>query len=97
MFKTLQYKCEYLLFLLLYSLVRALPLRLALRRGSALGTLIYFAQPSRRSKARQNLRRAFPEKSEEECRVLLRENFRQLGIGAIEMLRLDLYRDPQIL
>jgi KDO2-lipid IV(A) lauroyltransferase len=95
--KTLQYKCEYVLFLCLYSLVRALPLRLALRLGSALGTLIYFAQPRRRSKARENLRRAFPEKSEEECRRLLRENFRQLGIGAVEMLRLDLYRDPQIL
>jgi KDO2-lipid IV(A) lauroyltransferase len=95
MFKTLQYKSEYLLFLILYSLVRVLPLRVALRLGSALGTLIYFAQPRRRSKARQNLRRAFPEKSEEECRTLLRENFRQLGIGAIEMLRLDLYREPQ--
>jgi KDO2-lipid IV(A) lauroyltransferase len=97
MFKTLQYKSEYLLFLFLYSLVRALPLRVALRLGSALGTLIYFAQPRRRSKARQNLRRAFPEKTEEECRILLRENFRQLGIGAIEMLRLDLYGDPQTL
>jgi KDO2-lipid IV(A) lauroyltransferase len=78
-------------------LVRALPLRLALRLGSALGTLIYFAQPRRRSKARENLRRAFPEKSEKECRRLLRENFRQLGIGAVEMLRLDLYRDAQTL
>lgn len=97
MHKTLQYKSEYLLFLGLYALVRALPLRLALRLGSALGTLIYFAQPQRRSKARENLRRAFPEKREGECRLLLRENFRQLGIGAVEMLRLDLYRDPQTL
>ena len=97
MFKTLRYQSEYLLFLLLYSLVRALPLRVALRLGSALGTLIYFAQPRRRSKARQNLRRAFPERSEEECRLLLRENFRQMGISAIEMLRLDLYKDPQTL
>jgi KDO2-lipid IV(A) lauroyltransferase len=97
MFKTLQYRSEYLLFLLLSTLVRALPLRLALHLGSALGTLIYFAQPQRRSKARENLRRAFPEKSEGECRRLLRENFRQLGIGGVEMLRLDLYREPQTL
>ena len=95
--KTIQYRSEYVLFLLLYTLVRALPLRLALRLGSALGTLIYFAQPRRRSKARENLRRAFPEKTEAECRLLLRENFRQLGIGAVEMLRLDLYRDTQTL
>lgn len=93
--KALQYKSEYVLFLLLSAFVRVLPLALALRLGSALGTLIYFAQPRRRSKARSNLRRAFPEKGEEECRRLLRENFRQLGITAIEMLRLDLYRDPQ--
>ena len=71
--KTIQYRSEYVLFLLLYTLVRALPLRMALRLGSALGTLIYFAQPQRRSKARENLRRAFPEKREEECRTLLRE------------------------
>ena len=95
--KTIQYRSEYALFLLLYTLVRALPLRVALRLGSALGTLIYFAQPRRRSKARKNLRQAFPEKNEEACRVLLRENFRQMGISAIEMLRLDLYRQPQTL
>ena len=93
--KTLQYKIEYIFFLLLSACVRTLPLSLALRLGRGLGTLIYFAQPRRRGKARTNLRRAFPEKDEEECRRLLRENFRQLGITAIEMLRLDLYRDPQ--
>lgn len=93
--KTIRYKCEYFLFLLLSAFVRALPLSLALRLGSALGTLIYFAQPQRRSKARRNLRRAFPEKREEEYRKLLRENFRQLGLAAVEMLRLDLYRHPQ--
>lgn len=97
MFKIIKYRSEYVLFLLLYSLMRLLPLQLALRLGSALGTLIYFVQPQRRSKARENLRRAFPEKNEEECRLLLRENFRQLGISAVEMLRLDLYRDPQTL
>ena len=97
MLKNLRYRSEYALFLLLYTLVRVLPLLVALRLGSALGTLIYYAQPQRRSKARENLRRAFPEKSETECRRLLRENFRQLGIGAAEMLRLDLYRDPQTL
>lgn len=95
--KMLKYRSEYVFFLLLYILVRLLPLRVALRLGSALGTLIYFAQPRRRSKARENLRRAFPEKREEECRLLLRENFRQMGISAIEMLRLDLYRRPRTL
>ena len=96
MLKIIQYRCEYALFLLLYSLMRILPLQLALRLGSALGTLLYYAQPQRRSKARENLRRAFPEKEEEECRLLLRENFRQLGLSAVEMLRLDLYRHPQM-
>lgn len=95
MLKDLQFRSEYLLFLLLSTLVRVLPLSWALALGRALGTLIYFVQPRRRSKARKNLRLAFPEKDEEECRQLLRENFRQLGITAVEMLRLDLYREPQ--
>jgi KDO2-lipid IV(A) lauroyltransferase len=92
MIKDFQYRCEYAFFLLLFLVMRTLP-----RLGSALGTLIYFAQPRRRSKARENLRRAFPDKKEEECRLLLRENFRQLGVTAVEMLRLDLYRTPQMI
>lgn len=95
--KTLQYKSEYFLLLTLSAFVRALPLAVAFALGRALGSVIYFAQPRRRSKARENLRLAFPEKSEEECRKLLRENFRQLGLTAVEMLRLDLYSDPQTL
>ena len=93
--KTLRYQGEYLLFLLLSTFIRVLPLPLALLLGRSLGTLIYFVQPRRRRKALVNLRLAFPEKSEEECRGLLRENFRQLGLTGIEMLRLDLYRHPQ--
>lgn len=95
MLKTLRYQSEYLLFLLLSTFIRVLPLTLALLLGRTLGTLIYFAQPRRRRKALLNLRLAFPEKSAEECRELLRENFRQLGLTGIEMLRLDLYRHPQ--
>lgn len=93
--KTLRYQSEYLLFLFLSTFIRVLPLPLALLLGRSLGTLIYFVQPRRRRKALVNLRLAFPEKSEEECRGLLRENFRQLGLTGIEMLRLDLYRHPQ--
>lgn len=96
MLKTIKYQSEYVLFLLLYTLLRLLPLQRALQLGSALGTLLYYAQPQRRSKARENLRRAFPEKTEEECRVLLRENFRQLGLSAVEMLRLDFYQQPHL-
>jgi KDO2-lipid IV(A) lauroyltransferase len=95
MHKTLRYQSEYLLFLLLSTFIRILPLPLALLLGRSLGTLIYFAQPRRRRKALVNLCLAFPEKSEEECQGLLRENFRQLGLTGIEMLRLDLYRHPQ--
>lgn len=97
MIKVLQYRIEYLFFLLLYGIVRAMPLRLALRLGSQLGTFIYHLQPKRRKKAWENLRHAFPEKSEDVCHLLLRENFRQLGIGAVEMLRLDLYCDNRTL
>lgn len=91
MLKSLQYKGEYLLFLVMLHLVRLLPRPVALSLGRMMGSLIYFTQPKRRRKARENLRCAFPEKNEQECLILLRENFRQLGVSAVEMLRLDLY------
>lgn len=93
--KSFRYRSEYLLLLLLLKVVHLLPRQVAFFLGRQLGSLIYYLQPNRRKKARENLRRAFPEKTEEECRHLLRKNFCQLGISAVEMLRLDLYGNAE--
>ena len=83
---------EYIPFLLTARLVRALPRRWALRLGSRLGILGMWLLPGRRQLARDNLRRAYPEKSAAERDAILREMFSHLGTGFIEMLRLDLLR-----
>ncbi|MEE9187671.1 MAG: lauroyl acyltransferase, partial [Bacteroidota bacterium] len=57
---------EYLLFVFLGAVVRSFPLRLAQRFGEKLGTLVYYAIGGRRAVALDNLRRAFPEKSQRE-------------------------------
>lgn len=97
MLTALRYRLEYAAFLLLNTLVRTLPRGLALALGARLGALIPIIQPQRQRQALKNLRLALPQLSEQEARALLRENFRQLGITGVEMLRLDLYHQPQTL
>ncbi|NJC88353.1 MAG: hypothetical protein FIB02_07450 [Desulfuromonas sp.] len=83
---------EYIPFILLAKLVRALPRRTALRFGRALGTLGRLILPGRVKLARANLQRAYPEKPATEIETIIRQMFRYLGMGFIEMLRLDMMR-----
>lgn len=84
---------EYIPFILLARLVRALPRRTALALGRGLGALGRRLQPRRVRIARDNLRHAFPERSEAEREVILGEMFGHLGTGFVEMLRLDLSKE----
>ena len=86
------YLLEYLLFLVLAGLARTLPRVTALRLGAKLGELARLTQKKRVTTASDNLRRAYPEKSSEEIEADVRAVFRNLGVGAVEMLRLDLLR-----
>jgi KDO2-lipid IV(A) lauroyltransferase len=81
---------EYIPFLLLAALARALPRRNALAMGRGLGTIGRLLLPGRVKLARTNLHLAFPEKSDAEIRSIIRQMFRYLGQGFVEMLRLDL-------
>jgi len=82
---------EYIPFILIAKLVRALPRRLALALGRQLGGFGRLLQPRRVRTARANLERAFPEKSAQEIESLVREVFVNIGLGFIDMLRLDLF------
>lgn len=84
---------EYIPFLLLATLVRALPRPTALALGRALGSCGRLLLPGRTRLARVNLQRAYPDKSAAEIEAILRRMFRYLGMGFIEMLRLDLLRE----
>ncbi|MEE9226097.1 MAG: lysophospholipid acyltransferase family protein [Bacteroidota bacterium] len=77
---------EYFLFVLLGAIVRLFPLRLAQRIGETLGTLMYHVISVRRVVALENLRRAFPEKSEREVQAIAKGAFRNFAIAMVELL-----------
>lgn len=47
--------------------------------------LIYYLRADRRHIVSTNLKIAFPEKTDDEIRLLAKKNFKQLGIGALEV------------
>jgi KDO2-lipid IV(A) lauroyltransferase len=83
---------EYIPFICIASLVRALPRTLALSLGKRLGQLARHLQGRRVSIARENLQRAFPEMSATEVSGTINKMFRHLGISFIDMLRIDKYQ-----
>lgn len=87
---------EYAIFLLLNLVTKAVPRRLALKLGAAIGGCTPYLMPKRRETAYNNLQRAFPEKTEAEISSIMKQMFRHLGKSAIEMLLVDTfnaYRD----
>lgn len=84
---------EYIPFILIAKLVRALPRGTALALGRRLGTLGRWLQPRRVRISRDNLWHAFPELTTAERETILRQMFTHLGAGFVEMLRLDLVKE----
>ena len=87
--RTIKNIFEYLLFLPLAALFRTLPRRLALRTGEQIGRIVPFIMPKRQRTAMENLRRAYPDKTENELAAICAKMFRHLGISSAEMIRLD--------
>jgi len=82
-------RCEYLLFAGLLSLFRALPFRVAFRLGEGIGWLLYVCDRPHRQVGLLNLSFAFPDKSEDERRAILRESLRNLGRLVAEFCHLS--------
>src|SRR6185295_9523393 len=59
--------------------IQAFPLQWVARFGRAIGAIVYVIDGRHRDVARENLQNAFPEKSRDEIRAILREHFRRLG------------------
>jgi len=70
-----------------------MPRRVALSLGGLLGSLGRWLLPGRARIARKNLLQAIPEYSPAEREAILRQMFRHLGTGFVEMLRLDLSKN----
>ncbi|MBN1352116.1 lysophospholipid acyltransferase family protein [candidate division KSB1 bacterium] len=85
--KRIRHFFEYLFFLVMGIVARLLPRRLALFVGARFGDLGFYCIPIRKKVTLENLRRAFPEKSEKEIKRIARGTYRNLGINAIEHLR----------
>ena len=85
----MRHRLEYLAVLTVMGVVRLLPRRASLALGSALGRVFYVLHGRRRELALENLRRAFPARSEEECRRILRGTFCHFGRHVVDLLNFN--------
>src|SRR5262249_20602504 len=79
-----------------FAVFAALPLRWALRLGAYLGECFYVLDRRDRRVALQNLRMAFPERTDAQRRAILRASCRNLGRVAAEFCHLP-QLDPSTL
>jgi Kdo2-lipid IVA lauroyltransferase/acyltransferase len=82
----MQHRIEFVLFQLFKWIVLSLPLKSAQRLGYYIGSAAYLLVSSRRNIALENLRYAFPEKSEPERIAIAKGAFRNYGITFVELL-----------
>lgn len=78
-------KLYYLVIVLFYNSVRLLPFKAAVRLGGVLGAAGYHLVGKARAITEENLRLAFPEKSEEEIRDTAKQVFVNQGRNAFEV------------
>jgi KDO2-lipid IV(A) lauroyltransferase len=77
---------EYALFLLIRTVVCALPFSVAGRVGAFLGTAAYRVTGFRKNLTLENLRHAFPDMTEKERQRIAAAAYRNYGISVIEMI-----------
>lgn len=82
-------------FFFFVAVARLLPRLMALKLGRVLGGFSRFFQPKRISTARENLRRAYPEQSNQWIEQQIRQVFEHLGISSMEMLRMNHFKSQQ--
>ena len=90
-------RLEYGALLAARAAVRVLPRRVVLAGGAGLGRLACRLYGARRRQAEVNLRRAFPERTPDECRAILRSAFEHAGRHALDMLCFETMRPDEML
>ena len=93
----MRHRFEHLAVALVSVLVRVLPRRASLELGSGLGWLFYVLHGRRRRLALDNLKAAFPSKTEDECLTILQGTFRHFGRHVVELLRFDAMRGDEMM
>lgn len=94
--RKLKHLFEYAGLLLLIRLAGILPLSWLLAFGAGLGRFTFSVLRIRRSVALDNLRHAFPEKSEAELLAIARRNYENFGMMMMEYLRLHRMSPPEL-
>lgn len=82
----MRHRLEFILFQLFKWFVFILPLKSAQRLGAYLGSIGFKLFTHRREIALENLRAAFPEKSDRECVAIAKGAFKNYGITFTELL-----------
>ena len=62
-----------------------LPYKFIILLGAIVGSLLYVISPHRKQIAKANIELCFPEKNEQEVLFLLKEHFKNIGIGIFEI------------
>lgn len=79
------------------AVVRLMPMRMVLGVGTLLGRAFYLFDRGHRRLAIENLRAAFPVRSEPDCRTICREMFSHFGRLLIVLLKFSTMRPDQML
>lgn len=94
--KNLLARIEYTLFLAVFGLFRGLPFPVSFRVGEAVGRVLYVLDRPHRKVGLTNLAIAFPDKSQDERRRILRESFCNLGRLLAEFCHLGALTEQNI-
>ena len=90
-------RLEYLLVRFLQAVVRVLPDSLVRASGNALGALFFVLDRPHRRVAEDNLARAFPSRSAEERRAIVRAAFKHFGRLLFEILKFSTLSPEELL
>ena len=87
--RSVRHRLEYLAVLAVRLAVRLMPRRWLVWAGAWLGALFYRVDRRRRETAVANVRAAFPGRTDDECRAIVRGAFANLGRHVFDLLRFD--------
>jgi KDO2-lipid IV(A) lauroyltransferase len=90
--KRIKHVFELFLLILIVNFLRIFTLKFSLFLATKLGKLLYRLNKKHRGRALHNLECSFPEKSKEECQIILRKVYINLSKTFIEMINLKRYQ-----
>ena len=76
--KIVKYSAEYIVLVIITYILRLLPLRFNLTLAQGLGLFLYRVNKKHRARAYDNLKQAFPEKTDEDIARILKEVYKNL-------------------